>query len=249
MRISAAIAAANASVALSGLRRASISPAHSRLAESMSSFSVQRRNMIEAQIRANDVTDPRIQAAMTDVPRERFVPAEKRALAYADIPVEVSPGRYLLDPRTFAKLLELANMRPEDKVLDVGCATGYSAAVLARLAKRVFALEQDAELVRLASELVSGTPNVEVVQGALNQGHKPGAPFDAIFVNGAIQEAPEALLSQLAEGGRLVAVLASGSGSKAQLFVREHGRVGGRSGFDASVPALVGFSKSVGFRF
>ena len=247
MPISAAIAAANPSVALSGLRQASISPAHSRLAKSMSFFSVQRRNMIEAQIRANDVTDPRIQAAMAEVPRERFVPAEKRALAYADVPVEVSPGRYLLDPRTFAKLLELAELRPEDRVLDVGCATGYSAAVLARLAKKVFALEQDAELVRLASEL--GTPNVEVVQGALNQGHKPGAPFDVIFVNGAIQEPPKALLSQLAEGGRLVAVLANGGGGKAQLFVREHGRVGGRSGFDASVPTLVGFSKSVGFRF
>jgi len=213
----------------------------------MSSFSVQRRNMIEAQIRANDVTDPRIQAAMTDVPRERFVPPEKRALAYADIPVEVSPGRYLLDPRTFAKLLELADVRPEDKVLDVGCATGYSAAVIARLAKKVFALEQDAELVCLASEL--GTPNMEVVQGALDQGHKQRAPFDVIFVNGAIQEPPETLLSQLAEGGRLVAVVADGTAGKAQLFVREHGRIGGRPGFDASVPTLVGFSKSVGFRF
>jgi len=213
----------------------------------MSSFSVQRRNMIEAQIRANDVTDPRIQTAMADVPRERFVPPEKRALAYADIPVEVSPGRYLLDPRTFAKLLELADVRPEDKVLDVGCATGYSAAVIARLAKKVFALEQDAELVRLASEL--GTPNVEVVQGALDQGHKQRAPFDVIFVNGAIQEPPETLLSQLAEGGRLVAVVADGTAGKAQLFVREHGRIGGRPGFDATVPTLVGFSKSVGFRF
>jgi len=213
----------------------------------MSSFSVQRRNMIEAQIRANDVTDPRIQTAMADVPRERFVPPEKRALAYADIPVEVSPGRYLLDPRTFAKLLELADVRPEDKVLDVGCATGYSAAVIARLAKKVFALEQDAELVRLASEL--GTPNVEVVQGALDQGHKQRAPFDVIFVNGAIQEPPETLLSQLAEGGRLVAVVADGTAGKAQLFVREHGRIGARPGFDATVPTLVGFSKSVGFRF
>jgi len=249
VRISAAIAAANASVALSGHRGASISPAHSGLGESMSSFSVQRRNMIEAQIRANDVTDPRIQAAMNDVPREGFVPPEKRALAYADIPVEVSPGRYLLDPRTFAKLLELADVRPEDRVLDVGCVTGYSAAVIARLAQKVFALEQDAALVRLASERVSGTPNVEVVQGALNQGHKPAAPFDVIFVNGAIQEQPEVLLRQLAEGGRLVAVLADGTGGKAQLFVREHGRIGGRPGFDASVPALVGFSKSVGFRF
>ena len=228
---------------------ASISPAHSDLAESMSTFSVQRRNMIEAQVRANDVTDPRIQAAMADVPRERFVPAAKRALAYADIPVEVSPGRYLLDPRTFAKASGTGRSAAAGQGARRRMRHGIFGRCLARLAQKVFALEQDAELVRLASGLVSGTSNVEIVQGALNQGHKSRAPFDAIFVNGAIQEQPEALLGQLAEGGRLVAVLANGSGGKAQLFVREHGRIGGRPGFDASVPALVGFSKSVGFRF
>ena len=90
----------------------------------MSSFATQRLNMIEAQVRTNDVADPRIHAAMGEVPRERFVPAAKRALAYADVPVEVSPGRYLLDPRTFAKMLALADIGPEDKVLDGGCATG-----------------------------------------------------------------------------------------------------------------------------
>ncbi len=217
----------------------------------MSSSLVQRRNMIEAQIRANDVTDPRIQAAMADVPRERFVPAAKRALAYADVPVEVSPGRYLLDPRTFAKLLELADLRATDTVLDVGCATGYSAAVLARLVRTVLALEQDADVARLASELIpmTGATNVEIVQGPLNQGGRGKGPFDAIIVNGSVQGPPETLLDQLAEGGRLVAVLAKGGGGKAQLFVREHGRIGCRPSFDANVPSLVGFSKSVGFLF
>ena len=216
----------------------------------MSTFAAQRLNMIDTQVRTNDVTDPRIHAAMGEVARERFVPASKRALAYADVPVEVSPGRYLLDPRTFAKLLALANIQAEDKVLDVGCASGYSSAVLARLARTVIALEQDADLVRLASELLTpGGSNVVVTQGVLNQGFRADAPYDVIFVNGALGAPPGALLSQLAEGGRLVAIVAEGVRSHAMRFVREQGRIGSWSGFDASVPALVGFSKTVGFVF
>ena len=213
--------------------------------------SVQRRNMIEAQVRANDVTEPRIQAAMGAVPRERFVPPAKRALAYADVPVEVAPGRYLLDPRTLAKLLELADLRPSDRVLDVGCATGYSTAVLAHLVREVFGLEQDGDLARQASEALAALrfKSAEVTPGALSEGNATRAPFDAIVVNGAIPEPPETLLNQLADGGRLVAVVANGTAGKAQLFLRERGRIGCRAGFDANVPALVGFAKSVGFVF
>ena len=207
--------------------------------------------MVDAQVRANGVTDPRIHAAMGEIARETFVPAAKRALAYADVPVEVSPGRYLLDPRTFSKLLALADVGSTDTVLDVGCATGYSAAVLARLARSVIALEQDAELVRTACDLLAaaGVANAIVTQGPLNQGLQAKAPYDVVFVNGAIDSAPETLLGQLAEGGRLVAVLGEGAGGRAQLFVREHGRIGGRPGFDAGVPPLVGFSRTVGFVF
>jgi protein-L-isoaspartate(D-aspartate) O-methyltransferase len=217
----------------------------------MSTFAAQRLNMIDAQVRANDVTDPRIHAAMSEVAREKFVPAAQRALAYADVPVEVSPGRYLLDPRTFAKMLALSGVCPEDKVLDVGCATGYSSAVLARLAHTVVALEQDANLVRLSSELLpaAGAANAVPTQGVLSQGIKAEAPYDLIFVNGAIQAPPEALLSQLAEGGRLVAILSEGVRSHAVKFVREQGRIGSWAAFDATVPTLVGFSKTVGFVF
>jgi protein-L-isoaspartate(D-aspartate) O-methyltransferase len=214
-----------------------------------------RTNMIDAQIRSADVTDPRIHAAMAAVARERFVPGNKRALAYADVPVEVAPGRFLLDPRSFAKALQLAEVTADDRVLDVGCATGYSSAVLARLAKSVIALEQDADLVRIASEaLALADGNIEVTQGSLIEGFKMGGPYDLILVNGAIPARPDTLLGQLAEGGRLVAFLQDGApspgvGGRATLFVREHGAIGSRPGFDASVPLLAGFRKSQGFIF
>lgn len=209
-----------------------------------------RFNMVEAQIRTSNVTDPRIHAAMGVVPRERFVPAAARALAYADVPVAVAPGRYLLDPRSFAKLLQLARVTAADRVLDVACGTGYSSAVLARLAGEVVALEQDADLVRIASELLANAVGkVEVVQGGLIEGVRGQAPFDVIFVNGAIEQAPETLLSQLAEGGRLVAIMREGAQSRAWLFLKENGQIGRRPDFDADVPLLAGFRKAVGFVF
>jgi len=208
-----------------------------------------RFNMIEAQIRTNDVTDVRIHAALDAVMRERFVPNAKRALAYADVPVEIAPGRYLLDPRSFAKALQLVRLTAEDKVLDVGCGTGYSSAVLGRLARTVVALEQDADLVRIAAGLLEDLPNVQITQGALIEGFKDGGPYDVIFVNGAIETQPDTLLSQLAEGGRLVAFLQSGVQGRATLYVKEQGRVGHRSDFDANVPLLAGFKKHVGFVF
>lgn len=208
-----------------------------------------RFNMIEAQIRTNDVTDVRIHAALGAVERERFLPSAKRALAYADVPVEIAPGRYLLDPRSFAKALQLAEIKAEDRVLDVGCGSGYSAAILARLAKNVTALEQDADLVRLASGLLEKMPNVQVTQGALIEGFKAGGRYDVIFVNGAIETEPSILLSQLEEGGRLVAFEQSDAQGRAILYLKEHGQVGRRVDFDATVPLLAGFKKHVGFIF
>jgi protein-L-isoaspartate(D-aspartate) O-methyltransferase len=209
-----------------------------------------RFNMIEAQIRTSNVTSPRILAALGAVARERFVPTASRALAYADVPVPVAPGRFLLDPRSFAKLLQLAEVTAEDKVLDVGCATGYSSAVLGRLGKSVIALEQDADLVRIASEALAGaTGRIALTQGALIEGFRGEAPYDVIFVNGAIEQTPETLLAQLAEGGRLVTVMKEGTHGRAYLFLKEHGVVGQRPDFDADVPLLAGFKKAVGFVF
>lgn len=213
-------------------------------------MSAARANMIEGQVRAQDVTDPRIHAAMAAVARERFVPPARRALAYADVAVELAPGRFLLDPRSFAKALQLAQVGPEDRVLDVGCGTGYSAAVLARLAKSVVALEQDADLVRIASQaLEHAAGHIELAQGSLIEGFRMGAPYDLILLNGAIETRPDTLLEQLAEGGRLVAFLQTGAQGRATLFVREHGQVGSRPGFDSTVPLLAGFRKSQGFIF
>lgn len=217
----------------------------------MPDYAAQRINMVESQVRANDVTDPRIHDAMREIPRERFVPAARRALAYSDVPVEVVAGRFLLDPRSFSKMVQLAAVQPGDNVLDVACNTGYSSAVLARLAKNLTALEQDADLVRIASDMLQAVKagNATVAQGALADGYKANAPYDVIFVNGAIEAAPDKLLGQLADGGRLVAVIQKGGQGRAHLFTRHQGRIGSRPDFDASTPLLAGFRQPVGFVF
>lgn len=217
----------------------------------MSNAAAQRFNMVESQVRANDVTDVRVQEALREVPRERFVPAAKRAVAYADGPLELVPGRFLLEPRVYAKLLQLAEIQPGDTVLDVGCATGYSTAVLARLAAKVIGLEEDADLVRVATDMAPavGAGNILIVQGALAGGYKGAAPYDVIFINGAVEAAPTALLGQLAEGGRLVTVLREGTQGQAVLYRKEDGQIGHWAGFDAAAQVLAGFRQHAGFVF
>ena len=217
----------------------------------MPDYEALRATMVASQVAPNEVVDGRVQAVMALVPRERFVPAGRRALAYADSALEVAPGRFIPDPRTFAKLLMLARVGDGDHVLDVGCASGYSAAVLAGLCRDVVALEEDTDLVRAAEEnlrLLAG-PNVAVVQGALTGGCPRKAPYDVIVVEGGVERVPQALLSQLAEGGRLAAVVQVGQQGRAQLFVREKGCVGSQVGFDGSLPLLRGFRNPVGFVF
>lgn len=222
----------------------------------MTDFKLQRLNMVESQVRPSDVTDRRILKAMLEVPREKFVPASAASMAYMDGPVPVGAAngaatRYLLPPRTLAKLVQLADIGPDSKVLDVGCATGYSTAVLARLARRIVAVEPDKALAGEARRLLSnlGVGNALVVDGRLASGVPAEAPFDAILINGAVETVAPALLEQLAEGGRLVAVVAEGAVCRARLWRRTGEALDARPAFEAGAPLLAGFERPAGFVF
>lgn len=208
----------------------------------MIDFVAARKKMVENQLRTSGVTDRRLLAVMAQVPREAFVPAERRELAYIDEAhrVSVSPARYLAAPAPFAKLVQLAGVGSTDRVLDVGCATGYSAAVLGELAEAVVALESEPGLAAAARAnlLVAGIDNVSVVEGPLEAGAGPHGPFDVILVEGALESIAEALLQQLADGGRLVALLREGSAASAHIYVRSGQDVAGRAEFNTTLPAL-----------
>jgi protein-L-isoaspartate(D-aspartate) O-methyltransferase len=207
--------------------------------------------MIDSQVRVNDVTDRRLISAMISVPREVFVPAAKRASAYADLAVETRPGRWMAAARDFSKLLNIAAVRPEDRVLDIAPGTGYSSAVLARLAASVVALEDDeAGAKQLRDGLAAAsTSGVEVVTGPLRAGFASKGPFDVIIVNGAVEEVPAAWLAQLAEGGRLAVPVAEGGVRRARLYTASGGKTAWRTPFDTPFPALPGFEKAAEFRF
>ena len=220
-------------------------------------YAVPRRNMVESQVRPSDVTDRRIIRAMADIPREVFVPEDARPLAYMDGPIAVGPAsggasRALLEPRTFAKLVQAAEIEPTAAVLDIGAATGYSSAVLARLAQRVVALEVDADLAGRARETLAriGAEGVEVVTGDLAAGWSEGGPYDAIVVEGAIETIPPGLLDQLKDGGRLVAIQSRHGGAGRAMVWRRDGSVfGTQDVFDANGEVLPGFERAPAFVF
>lgn len=220
----------------------------------MIDFAEMRRAMVDAQVRANDVTDLRIVAAMLETPREKFVPASLRNFAYIDDDLQVKQdgsARYLMEPMVLAKLLQAAAIGPDALVLDVGAATGYSTAVLARLAGQVVALEDDAELAAQGSRLLVelGALNAAYVQGPMTAGWSAEAPYDVILLNGSVAEMPPALLGQLKPGGRLVAVVGQGRSGRATVYTNTPGGVGSRIAFDAAVPLLPGFEARPGFVF
>jgi protein-L-isoaspartate(D-aspartate) O-methyltransferase len=210
-----------------------------------------RRHMVDSQLAPNKVTDARIKAAMGAVPRERFVPKAYTGVAYMDEDIPCAPGRFLMEPMVFARLLQAAEIGAQELVLDVGCGTGYSVAVLARLAGTVVGLESDKTLSARAGTLLSelGVDNAAVVQGGLEAGLPDQGPFNVILLEGAIEREPDRLLAQLAEGGRLLAVMRGYGVGKAMLWLRQRGRVLSRVLFDASVPRLPGFAAARGFVF
>ena len=214
---------------------------------------LQRKNMVESQVRPSDVTDRRITRAMLAIPREQFVPAQLKSLAYMDNELTLSSGREapraLMAPRTFAKLVQLADLAETDIVLDVGCASGYSAAVIAHIAQTVVALECDAGLAAAATRTLSSLhcDNVAVVTGDLAQGYPKEGPYDAIIVEGTVASVPSALLHQLKDGGRLVAVIVDGGVSQAARWRRIGEAFDHVTAFDAPAPPLPGFEHASGF--
>ncbi|HTP83569.1 MAG TPA: protein-L-isoaspartate O-methyltransferase [Alphaproteobacteria bacterium] len=218
----------------------------------MPDYAAVRLNMVESQIRPNKVTDPRLLEALLEVPREGFVPDQLRGVAYVDEDVPLGGGRFLMEPMVFARLVQTAAIKPNDTVLEVGGGTGYGAAVLAHLAARVVTLESEPELGRQAEANLRrlGASNAKVVIGPLTGGYAAGAPYAVILFAGAVERVPSAVTEQLAEGGRLVAVVAPpGEPGRATLITRVGGALSRRIIFDAGTPVLPGLQLEPGFAF
>ena len=220
----------------------------------MSDFSTVRRKMVDGQVRPSDVTDLRIIDAMLEVPREEFVPENLRSLAYMDLDLNVGTAgtkRLLLKPVVIAKMLQAAGIRNIDSVLVVGCATGYSAAVIAKLAGRVVALEQDRTLAAKAVEILAKNQidNVSVKVATINEGDSADGPYDVIVLDGATEVTPKELYQQMEPGGRLVGVFAMSNPQRAVMVTRSPADFGVRALFDASAGILPGFERLPVFVF
>lgn len=212
----------------------------------MTDFTARRTTMVDTQVRPSDVTKFPIIDAMLSVPREDFVPASARAVAYAEGDIPLGDSRVVLAPRTFAKMLDAAEITAQDVVLDLGCGLGYSAAVLAAMTQAVVAVEPDDTHAREAQTNLSdaGIDNAAVVAGALTDGAAASAPFDVILVQGGIEQWPSTLTEQLREGGRIVAPWIDGHLGTVRLGRKIDGRLVWRDHFNVHVPVLNGFEKS-----
>ncbi len=219
----------------------------------MTDFAKARIDMIEGQLRPSGVFDARVLAAVGQVPRERFVPQDQRQFAYLDKEHDLAgaSGRRMGAPAQVAKLIELAGVGEDDIVLDVGCGSGYSTAVLAHLANAVVAIEEDGELVDRANEILADLDisNAAVIKGPLKKGAPGEAPFDVIVIEGAVDEVPAALFDQLRVGGRLVAIVGQGADATAVTYVRSEHSLDSFPAFNAILPPLAEMTKAPGFRF
>ncbi|MEI2388071.1 protein-L-isoaspartate O-methyltransferase [Breoghania sp. JC706] len=223
----------------------------------MGEFEDMRRRMVDNQLRTRDITDYRILDAMGTVPRELFVPKAKRPFAYSDRDLEIKPAgsdgpaRYLASAQTFGKLVQLADIDNSDIVLVVGCASAYATAVLARIANSVVGVEGDEALAHAASEALveQGIDNAAIVSGDPTKGLASEGPFDVILIEGAVDQIPQALTSQLKDGGRLVCVKGRGGSAEAILALCSDGKISMRPAFNACLPALPGFEKDAEFVF
>ncbi|WP_127143483.1 protein-L-isoaspartate O-methyltransferase family protein [Pelagibacterium montanilacus] len=209
----------------------------------MVDFARARRAMVDGQLRTGGIVDWRILDVMNTVPREEFVPEARKGLSYIDEVIELPSGRCLPTPTAFARLVQLAELGPNDVVLDVGCGSGYSTAVLAGLCGAVVGLDTDEATVGHANDTLSGLDigNAAVVTGALQDGVPREAPFDAIVIEGGVEFVPPSLLDQLKDGGRLVASIGRGNAAVATTYHRSGSEISHHRGFNLNVPALETF--------
>ena len=217
----------------------------------MTDFALARRNMIDGQLRPNKVTNSELLAAMGEVPRERFLSEAQRAIAYADDDVPLGNGRFLIEPMVLARMIQALQPAPEDLALVVGAGRGYGSALLARLVKSVVAVESDSGHAAAARETLADLKigNVSLHMGRMEEGAPATAPYDIVLIEGAVRLIPQAIIDQVAEGGRLVAVVGNDMGplGVAELLVKEGGVASGRPLFDTGTAMLPGFAPNPRF--
>ena len=216
-------------------------------------FAAQRRTMVENQLRTYDVTAPDVLAAFESVPREAFLPVMLHPLAYADRPVALpgKPGRVMLAPMVLARMIQAAALKPGESVLDIGCGTGYSTAILAAIAGKASGIDIDPSLISAAKQAaaLAGAAGAGFNSGVLEAGQPGNAPYGLIFLNGASAVEPEALLKQLGEGGRLIMISGEGRQGRAVIYRKTGGNISKRGLFDAAGPLLDGFAAKPEFVF
>lgn len=207
--------------------------------------------MVDTQVRPSDVTKFPIIEALLSVPREDYVPDDKRDAAYIGENIAIGGGRVLLEPRTLAKMLDALDVQPSDVVLDLGCGLGYSTAVLAQLADFVVSVEDDADRTEEAQQILSshGVDNAAVFEAPLAEGAAKNGPYDVIILQGAVETVPDALLAQIKEGGRIAAIFAEGALGVVRVGRKIDGTVNWRMSFNAGAPVLPGFAKDAAFTF
>ncbi len=212
----------------------------------MPDYSALRTMMVDTQVRPSDVTKFPVIEALLHVPREAYVPKDLRAAAYIGENLDLGHGRVLLEPRTFAKMLDILDIKPSDLILDVGCGYGYSAAVLARLGDAVVAVEENSEMASIAQVTLSenGVDNAAVVEGPLAEGSAKHGPYDVIILEGAVEEMPAALVDQLKEGGRMAAIFMEDALGVVRLGYKIDGVMNWRFAFNGSAPVLPGFERA-----
>jgi protein-L-isoaspartate(D-aspartate) O-methyltransferase len=212
-------------------------------------FETMRRAMVSSQLRTNAVSDPQVVAAIETVPREDFVPEARRASAYVDIAVPLGDGRALNPPMATGRMINEVGLQAGDNVLIIGAATGYTAAIVAQLAGKVVALEEDTALAARATTLLAKYGNVTVVTGPLNAAWAEGAPYDVIIFDGAVQAVPDHIVHQLADGGRLATGLSDKIVTRLAVGRRVGTGFGLNSFADAQAVVLPGFASPKGFSF